>query len=530
MAVQIEDSDGSALATLAPEGLGGLQVSVRSIHKRYAGARALEDVSVSIARGEIHALVGENGAGKSTLGKIIAGAVAPDEGTISVDGEEVRYRSPREAIRAGIALIDQELATVRDMTALDNVFLGAERRSGGMLDRGAQGKRFDELAERVGFTGEQGVIAGGLRTADQQKIEIMRALVRGARLIVMDEPTAALSRIEADRLLAIARALREEGVTIIFVSHFLEDVLALADTVSVLKDGRHVRTAPAAKETVETMITAMLGRSLEYVFPEPAPPPPDAPVVLKVRNLTRSPAFTDVSFDIRAGEIVGLAGLVGSGRTEIARGIFGADPASGTVEIDGRALRMGSPRHAIRRGAALLPESRKDQGLAMHRSVAENVSMVHLDQVCRHEVLQGRRERRVVKEMLGRVQAKVATPSMPVSALSGGNQQKVALAKWLVRQPKLLIADEPTRGVDVGAKQTIYELLKGLAESGMAVLMISSEIEEVLGLSHRVLVVRGGRIVAEFEGDAAQEESIMRAAFGGTGPGNTTKEGSADAR
>jgi ABC-type sugar transport system ATPase subunit len=528
--VEIEDAERPALTTLAPEGGGGLAVAVRSIHKRYAGARALEDVSVTIDRGEIHALVGENGAGKSTLGKIIAGAVAPDEGVILVDDQEVRHRSPREAIRAGIALIDQELATVRPMSVLDNVFLGAERLNAGMLDRGAQVERFVELAERVGFTGDHRAIAGTLRTADQQKIEIMRALVRGARLVIMDEPTAALSRVEADRLLEVARDLRREGVTIIFVSHFLEDVLALADTVTVLKDGRHVKTCPAARETIDSLVTAMLGRSLDYVFPEPAPPPAEAPVVLSVRDLSHQPAYCDVSFDIRAGEIVGLAGLVGSGRTEIARGIFGADPASGSVEVEGRPLRMGSPRAAIRRGIALLPESRKDQGLAMHRSVAENVSMVHLDQVWSAGVLRSRRERGLVKDMLGRVQAKVAAPSMPVSGLSGGNQQKVALAKWLVRPPTLLIADEPTRGVDIGAKQTIYELLKGLAESGMAVLLISSEIEEILGLAHRVLVVRTGRIVAEFEGDAAQEESIMRAAFGGTGPASEINGGSADAR
>jgi ABC-type sugar transport system ATPase subunit len=528
--VHTQESHGPALASAAGEH-GGLEIAVRSIHKRYAGAIALEDVSVTIERGSIHALVGENGAGKSTLGKIIAGAVSPDDGTIHVEGEEVRYRSPREAIRAGIALIDQELATVREMSVLDNVFLGAERVSGGLLDRGTQTDAFRELSARVGFEGDPRSIAGTLRTADQQQIEIMRALVRGARLIVMDEPTAALSRVEADRLLQVARDLRDdEGVTIIFVSHFLEDVLSLADNISVLKDGRHVKTTAAAAETTETLITAMLGRSLDYVFPEPAAPPAEAPTVLKVRGLTRAPAFADVSFDIRAGEIVGLAGLVGSGRTEIARGIFGADPASGTVEVDGRTLRSGSPRQSIRAGVALLPESRKDQGLAMHRSVAENVSMVHLDQVCgRGGVLQTRRERRLVDDMLGRVRAKVATPSMDVSGLSGGNQQKVALAKWLVRAPKLLIADEPTRGVDVGAKQTIYEILKELAQSGMAVLLISSEIEEVLGLAHRVLVVRTGRIVAEFEGDAMEEEAIMRAAFGDTPGGNANNGGSPDA-
>jgi ABC-type sugar transport system ATPase subunit len=508
----------------------GIGIEVRSIHKHYAGARALDDVSVSIAAGEIHALVGENGAGKSTLGKIIAGAVAPDDGQILVDDEEVRHRSPRAAIQAGIALIDQELATVATMSVLDNVFLGSERLSAGLLDRSAQVARYNELKGRIGLTVDPSANAGALRTADQQKIEILRALVREARLIVMDEPTAALSRTEADQLLAVARDLRDDGVTIIFVSHFLEDVLALADTITVLKDGRHVKTTPAAGETVDTLVTAMLGRSLDYVFPEPTPPPADAPVVLRVRELSRPPAFTDVSFDIRAGEIVGLAGLVGSGRTEIARAVFGADSASGTVELDGQPLRLGSPQHAIARGVALLPESRKDQGLAMHRSVSENVSMVHLAEVCGFAgVVQPRRQKRMVSEMLGKVQAKAASMSMSVSELSGGNQQKVALAKWLVKPPRLLIADEPTRGVDVGAKQTIYELLKTLAASGMGVLMISSEIEEVLGLAHRVLVVRGGRIVAEFAGELAQEEAVMRAAFGGSRPAQATNGGSADA-
>jgi ABC-type sugar transport system ATPase subunit len=517
--------------TLDPE-RRGIGIEVRDIDKHYAGARALEDVSVSIAAGEIHALVGENGAGKSTLGKIIAGAVAPDSGQILVDDEEVRHRSPRDAIRAGIALIDQELATVPSMSVLDNVFLGSEHLSHGLLDRGAQVKRLKELSGRIGFDADPSAEAGALRTADQQKIEILRALVRRARLIVMDEPTAALSRAEADQLLAVARELRDNGVTIIFVSHFLEDVLALADTVTVLKDGRLVKTCPAAGETIDSLVTAMLGRSLDYVFPDPTPPPADAPVVLRVKELSRPPAFTDVSFEIRAGEIVGLAGLVGSGRTEIARAVFGADPSSGSIELGGEVVRLNSPQRAIAHGIALLPESRKDQGLAMHRSVAENVSMVHLDEVCGWGgVVSPRRQKRLVNDMLGRVQAKAPSISMPVSELSGGNQQKVALAKWLVKSPKLLIADEPTRGVDVGAKQTIYELLKSLAASGMGVLMISSEIEEVLGLAHRVLVVRGGRIVAEFAGDAAEEEAVMRAAFGsGTVAAQATNGGAEDAR
>ncbi len=493
-------------------------VEARRISKRYGGARALDDVTVAVAAGEIHALVGENGAGKSTLGKILAGAVAPDEGEILVDGQPVSFRSPRDAIRHGIALIHQELALAPAMTVLDNVFLGVELGPLGLVDRRAQRGRFRELADRIGFPHSPSTRVEALRVADQQKIEILRALVRRARLIVMDEPTAALTRDEADRLLEVARDLRSQGVTVIYVSHILSDVLALCDTVTVLKDGRHVKTAPAAGETVDSLVTAMLGRSLELVFPEPAAPPADAQVVLSVRDLSRPPAFEGVSFDVRAGEIVGLAGLVGSGRSEIARAIFGADPASGVVLVGGRELKRRSPRRVIRHGVAMLPESRKEQGLVMMRPVTENVTIAHLDEVCRADVVQIRRERRLVARVLQAVDARAASYSLPVSALSGGNQQKTAIAKWLVRTPTVLLADEPTRGIDVGAKRAIYELIAELASQGLGVLLISSELEEVIGLAHRVLVVRAGRIVAELPAGEANEEAVMRAAFGGAPP------------
>ncbi len=513
---------GAGTATPTPVREASLGVDVVGIHKHYRGARALDDVSVTIAPGEIHALVGENGAGKSTLGKIIAGAVLPDAGEIVINGRPVRHRNPRDAIQMGIALIDQELATVPGMSVLDNVFLGSERVRRGLLDTGAQRARLRELAGRIGFDADARTKAGTLRVADQQKIEILRALVREARLIIMDEPTAALNRVEADRLLQIARDLRADGVTVVFVSHTLEDVLALSDSITVLKDGRHVKSAPAAGETVESLVTSMLGRSLDLVFPDPVPVAADAPVRLRVTGLSRPPAVNDVSFEIRAGEIVGLAGLMGSGRSEIARAVFGADAASGDVELDGRPLGSRTPQKAIASGIAMLPESRKEQGLAMHRSVAENVTMVHLDEICRSGVLRRGEERTLVAEMLRKVDARAASTTLSVSALSGGNQQKVAIAKWLVRPPKLLIADEPTRGVDVGAKLAIYDLIRALAADGVAVLLISSEMEEVLGLAHRVLVVRNGRLVAEHVGDEANEEAIMRSAFGGrplVGPG-----------
>jgi simple sugar transport system ATP-binding protein/ribose transport system ATP-binding protein len=492
-----------------------LSVDVRGVSKRYQGILALDDVSLTIKAGEIHALVGENGAGKSTLGKIIAGAVAPDHGEIALNGEVVHHRSPRDAIRAGIALIDQELATVHAMSVLDNVFLGAERLRVGVVDRAAQRARFRELAAQVDLRVDPSVNAETLRVAEQQKLEVMRALARNARLIVMDEPTAALSRLEADRLLQVARDLRSAGVTVIFISHVLEDVLALSETVTVLKDGRLVRTSPSRDETVESLVTAMLGRSMALVFPKRTAPAPDAPVLLRVRGLSRAPDFVDVSFDIRAGEIVGIAGLVGSGRTEIARAIFGADPAAGTVELDGKPVRTRSPGGSVKRGIALVPESRKEQGLAMHRSVRENITMVHLRDVWRGGILRTRLEKRVVQRMLQTLDVRAASTSMVVAALSGGNQQKVAFAKWLVREPRLLIADEPTRGVDVGAKRAIYQLVRDLAAQGVGVLLISSELEEVIGLAHRVLVIRAGRIVAELAGDQVDEEAIMRSAFAG---------------
>jgi ABC-type sugar transport system ATPase subunit len=492
----------------------GASCAVRGIRKRYGAAVALDDVSLEVAPGEIHALVGENGAGKSTLGKIVAGAVAPDAGEILVDGEPVSYRAPRDAIRHGIGLIEQEFALAPDLSVLDNVFLGVELGERGLVDRATQRERFAELAERIGFSPRPAAPVRSLRTADQQKVEILRQLVRDTRLIVMDEPTAALTRDEADRLLQITRELRDDGVTVIYVSHILGDVLALCDTVTVLKDGRRVRTAPAAEETTDSLVTAMLGRSLDVAFPVPSVPPADAPVVLSVRGLSRPPAFHDISFDVRAGEIVGLAGLVGSGRSEIARAIFGADPADGTVEIDGRRVRSRSPRTSIRRGLAMLPESRKDQGLVMVRPLTENVTMAHVGEVSRRGVLAKRREQRIVRDTLKSVDARAASTSLPVSSLSGGNQQKAALAKWLVRTPRLLLADEPTRGIDVGAKRGIYDLLHGLAADGLGVLLISSELGEVLGLAHRVIALRAGRIVGEYTADEADEETIMRAVFG----------------
>jgi rhamnose transport system ATP-binding protein len=501
--------------------LGDSHVECRGLSKHFGGVAALLDLDWTVRRGEIHGLCGENGAGKSTLGRIIAGSIRPDSGQLRVHDTQVQYRAPRDALADGTTIISQEPALVPQMSVLENVFLGHERSATGSLDRSEARHRCLSLADRVGLEVDPGVEVGTLRAAEQHQVEIMRALARSAQLIIMDEPTAALSRPDIERLHAICRALRAEGVTIIYISHLLADVLENCDRVTVLKDGRFVRTSSTEEETVDSLIVAMIGRELERQFPRPIAPPEDAPIALAVRGLSRPGVFRDVSFEVRAGEIVGLAGLVGAGRTEIARAVFGADPSTGAVEIGGVLLNRRTPRTSIRHGLALLPESRKDQGLVMMRSVRENVSLAHLNEIVRAGFIRSAREHRTVVDLLARVETRLASISMPVSSLSGGNQQKAALAKSLFRTPRVLLADEPTRGVDVGAKRAIYQLIHRFTAEGGAVLLISSELEELLGLAHRILVVRGGAIVDEIAREAADEESIMKAAFGVRGQRDT---------
>src|SRR5579872_1721736 len=490
-------------------------VELLGIGKRFSGVQALQDISLAIERGGVHALVGENGAGKSTLGRIIAGAHVPDAGTMKVNGDVVRYNSPHDALADGLTMIAQELTLVPLRSVIENVFLGSETSRFGLVVKDPMRERYDELCAQAGFDLPGDDPVGSLRIADQQKVEILRALARDSKLIVMDEPTAALTSDESSRLLDIVRGLRDAGTTIVYVSHFLPEVLSIADTVTVLRDGRLIHTRPAESETPASIVTAMLGRPMELSFPEKIYPPDDAPVVLSVRGLARPPVFEDITFDVRAGEIVGLAGLIGSGRTEVARAIFGADRFDrGEIAVGGAPLKTRSPKGAIRAGIAMLPESRKGQGLHMRRPIVENVSLAHLGAVSSAGVLMPREERGKVQEIVERVDVRGASRlSALVSTLSGGNQQKVLFAKWLFRSPRVLLADEPTRGVDVGAKRAIYALIQGLAAEGMAVVLISSELEEVLGLAHRILVIRAGHLVAEFDGRSATEDDVLHAAF-----------------
>ncbi len=489
-----------------------VHVELRELGKQFGGVQALDGVSITIEAGTVHAVVGENGAGKSTLGKILAGAIAPDAGEVLVDGEPVSFRSPRDALACGVAAIAQELLVVPRLSVAENVFLGVEPRRAGWVKRASLRKRFEALAGEAGFALPPDRPAGELRIAEQQQIEILRALARDARLIVMDEPSAALSGPDTTRLHEIIRSLAKAGKSVLLVSHFLREVLELADTITVLRDGRLVLTEPASTQTEDSLIRAMLGRPLGAAFPAKTERPATAPVALSVRDVT-APGVSGASLEVREGEILGLAGLVGAGRSELARAIFGADRRKGVVELDGKPLGSGAPLVSLRAGVAMIPESRKDQGLLLGRSAVENVTLSRLDQFSRFGVVNRKAEREAAARILDRVEVKGGGYGAPVASLSGGNQQKVLFARMLMCGPRVLIADEPTRGVDVGAKRAIYELLVSLAGDGMGVLLISSEIEELLGLAHRVLVMRRGRIVAELAGEAMTESAILAAAF-----------------
>lgn len=487
---------------------------LRGVTKRFGGTVALDDVNFAARAGTVHAIVGENGAGKSTAGKIVAGALTPDAGQLFLRGAEVAFRSPRAALDRGITMVAQELSLVPSRSVLENVFLGIESHRGPFVVAAAD--RFADLTEEYGIGLAPDAIVGRLPVAEQQKVEILRALARRAELIVMDEPTARLTSEQAVALRRTVRALAERGVTVVYVSHFLDEVLAVADDVTILRDGRVIRSGPAAGETRRSLIEGIVGREVEAPFPPRRPRPAAAPVVLEVRGLCRAGSFEDVGFEVRAGEIVTLAGLVGSGRSEVLRCIFGADRATaGSMVLEGEPYEPGSPRRSIQERVAMVPESRKTQGLLPRRSVRENVTLPHLAGfVTAGGFVRGGGERAAAGRVTAAVGLTGATIASPMAELSGGNQQKSLFARWLVGRPRLFLADEPTRGVDIGAKRGIYDVLVGLAAEGMAVLVVSSELEEVLGLAHRILVMRGGRLVGELDGAAATRSEVMELAFG----------------
>ncbi len=489
-------------------------VELRGITKTYGGVHALSDVSFAIQPRTVHALVGENGAGKSTLVKILTGVIQPDEGTLLIDGESRRIADPQAAHKLGIVAMYQEPTVFQDLSVAENVFAGRHPRSG---LRTVAWRRLRSDASRI--LDELGVDFGpdtpvrGLGVADRQLLEIAKALTSSARLLIMDEPTAALSPHEADNLFATVRRLRDRGVVIVFISHRLEEVTAIADTVTVLRDGGHVATRSAAELPHDEIIRLMVGRSLDALFPKE--PAEIGNVVFKAEGLTRRGVFSNVSFELRRGEIVGLAGFVGAGRTEVAQAIFGIESLdSGTITIEGRRFRPRSPRAALRRGLAYLPEDRLNQGLVQPMSIAQNASMAVLPALTPGGILRPRRERVLARRFMEQLRIRATSVAQVVRSLSGGNQQKVVLSKWLAANPHILILDEPTHGVDVGTKAEVHRTISGLAAQGLTILLISSELLEVLGMSDRVLVMREGRLVAELSREEATQERVIQAAAG----------------
>jgi rhamnose transport system ATP-binding protein len=490
-------------------------IELRQISKSFGATVALDSVDLTIERGSVHALVGENGAGKSTLGKIIAGMHGPDSGQMAVSGRSVEYRSPRQALEDGLTIVAQELSLMDPRSVLQNVYLGTEDRRGPFLNSRATRRRFRQLTEASGIEVPPNARTGDLSVAQQQKVEILRALARNAELIVMDEPTARLSSEESLQLRALIRRLASSGTTVVLVSHFLEEVLDVADVVTILRDGKVVRSAQASDETTDSLVEAMIGRTLAESFPAKPELNASAPFVLEVQGLGRDGAFEDISLSVRAGEIVVVTGLVGAGRTELVRSIFGADPHDrGRIALAGKPFRPKHPREAIEAGIAFIPESRKTQGLFTRKSVTNNITLPYLSELSRLGLIDRRREVKSSLKAADAAGVKAANMAAPVTSLSGGNQQKVMFAKALYASPRLLIADEPTRGVDVGSKSAIYQLIADLAADGMGVLIVSSEIEEVMGLAHRVVVLKAGKLVTQLSGQDISEERIINAAFG----------------
>ena len=480
--------------------------------KSFGPVRALENGSVTLYPGEAHALLGENGAGKSTLVKILAGVHRQDSGDLTIDGQIVNFSGPAASKAAGVSIIYQEPTLFPDLTVAENIFMGRQPlRSGRRIDRGAMNKAATAVFARLGVDLDPDRLARGLSVADQQIVEIAKALSLDAKVLVMDEPTAALTQVEVDRLFEVMKTLRAQGAAVMFISHRLEEVFASCQRVTIMRDGNFVSTAPIEDLTIDDIIRSMVGRNLESLFPKTITEPGE--VVLEVENLTSAGVFTDISFQVRRGEIVALAGLVGAGRSEVARAVFGIDPYdSGTVTLAGTKLQGGSPRAAMAAGIAFVPEDRRQQGLVMDMGIDQNMALASLAGLSKGGLIARSSERGLALDWAKQLQLKFGRMKNPVSTLSGGNQQKVVLGKWLARKPSLLIIDEPTRGIDVGTKAEVHRILDGLVSEGMAILMISSELPEVLGMADRVLVIREGRLTASLSRAEANEDTVMRAA------------------
>ncbi len=488
-----------------------MRLSIRGLGKSFGSVAVLQGIDLDVREGELVALLGENGAGKSTVSSIICGLISPDAGTMLWEGVPYTPASPGDAIAHGLGLIHQEMRLLPDLSIAENVFVGRLPMRNGAVDRAFMNRRAGEHLRALGLTVSPTRLVRGLSVAAQQQVEIAKALTLGARLLILDEPTAALGLVETEQLFAQIRRLKAEGVAFIYVSHRLEEIAQIADRVVVLRDGQLVATHDTAQVPVATLLRDMVGRSIDRIFPVMRAP--TTAEVIRVDSLSSATgAFRDVSFAVAAGEVFGIAGIVGAGRTELVRAIAGADPlASGRIVLDGASLRLGRPDEAIRRGIVLVPEDRKGQGVLLDHSIAENLALGNAERLSRHGWLMPEAVRSFATALVQRLGVK-GRPEQSVRSLSGGNQQKVVIARWVARSPRVFILDEPTRGIDMGARAAIYEVIAALAAEGMAVIVVSSDLEEVLGLAHRVMVLARGRQMGVLPRAEASSVRVMELA------------------
>ncbi|WP_276353760.1 sugar ABC transporter ATP-binding protein [Cohnella caldifontis] len=486
-------------------------LAMEGITKSFSGVKVLDGVSLQLKKGSVHALVGENGAGKSTLMKILTGMYDDYQGTITLEGKPIRFPDERAALNAGISIVAQELTPIPDLTIAENIFIGREptTRFKGIISRKKLYEQTRELINKLGLAYDPHTKMRELSVAETQMVEIIKAISRDSRLIVMDEPTSALTEAETHYLFGQIEQLRDQGIAIVFISHKFDEIFRICDEVTVLRDGKFIGSQPIGELDQDKIVTMMVGRQISDIYP-PLLPPGD-PVVFEANGLTRAGEFKDVSFRIRKGEIVGVSGIMGAGRTEVARAIFGLDRLdAGEIKLAGEKLKIRTPRDAIRKGIAMVSEDRKQLGLVLVRSIKDNIALPNMDRFARGWVIKRGKLREEAKQISAKLSVKASSLDIEAGNLSGGNQQKVVLAKWLVRSLKLLILDEPTRGIDVGAKTEIYRLIRDLASEGLPILMISSELPEVIGMSHRVLVMAEGRIQGELPREQATQENIMQ--------------------
>ena len=493
-----------------------MQIEMRGIDKSFGSNQVLKQAGFTLESGEVHALMGENGAGKSTLMKILTGVYTKDAGTVLVDGKEVNYKNPQEAEKAGIVFIYQELNVMFDLTVEENLFMGKEIHGKfGICDKKAMQKKAQEALNTLGVNISPKTVMSELSVGQQQMVEICKALMANAKVIIMDEPTAALTQSETVALFKVIESLRKKGVSMVYISHRMEEIFELCDRITVLRDGSYIGVKNIPETNMNEIVKMMIGREIGERYPSR-----DVKIgkeVLKVKGLTRKGTFHDVSFSVRAGEVLGVSGLMGAGRTEIMQAIFGnLSYESGTIEIYGRDVKISNPRQAMEHGIGFITEDRKTEGLMLNKSIRENISLCNLGRISKSFVVSKEAEKDMVEEAIKELHIKCFGPFHECNNLSGGNQQKVVLAKWILTNPKILILDEPTRGVDIGAKKEIYSIINKLAAQGVAIIMVSSELPEVLGMSDNIMVVREGEVRGIISYEEANQERVMTLATGGT--------------